>query len=98
MNLKPTNALLMALQAAADGQFVCYPSWSPHVPGWGWECGGDVALHVQGSLSQLHHARLVDVNRSGRFHVDGDPVVLTVSGVERLAAWRLWATALSART
>lgn len=87
MTLKPTNVLLVALRAVADEQVVCHPAWSHHVPGWGWAMGGDVALNLQHALSDLLHARLVEVVAASRFRVDGDPVVLTAPGRVRLAEW-----------
>lgn len=87
MKLNPTPQHLAALQAVSDGCVVCHPAWSHHVPGWGWSTGGDVSLPWQTALSDLHHARLVDVDRSGRDHVNGDPVVVTAPGRQRLVEW-----------
>lgn len=84
--LQMTPGRLVALRAVRDGAVVCH-SAGAHVPGWGWSVGGDVTVTVQESLSELHHARLIDVDRSGRWHVDGDPVALTRAGVDRLAWW-----------
>jgi hypothetical protein len=70
----------MALQAVATGGVVCHPAGSHHVPGWGWAEGGDVTLTVQAALSDLHALKLLRVDTSGRFHVDGDPVVLSEAG------------------
>lgn len=95
MILRPTPDLLLALQAAADGLFVCHPPWSHHVPGWGWSGGGDVSLAVQHALQDLHHARLVWVDSSVRDHVHGDPVVVTAPGRVRLSEWQRAARAVA---
>lgn len=70
----------MALHAIHDGAVVCHPVGSHHVPGWGWVEGGDMSLSVQAVVNDLHTYRLLAVDTSGRFHVDGDPVVLTGAG------------------
>lgn len=87
MNLRRTTDLHETLVAVADRQFVCHPAWSPHVPGWGWTSGGDIGLSLQGYLSTLHRARLIDIDRRSFDHVGGDPVVLTRAGVARLREW-----------
>jgi hypothetical protein len=70
----------MALHAIHDGAVVCHPVGSHHVPGWGWVEGGDMSLSVQSVVNDLHSHRLLSVDTSGRFHVDGDPVMLTGAG------------------
>lgn len=70
----------MALHAIHDGAVVCHPVGSHHVPGWGWVEGGDMSLSVQAVVNDLHTYRLLVVDTSGRFHVDGDPVGLTEAG------------------
>lgn len=85
--LQYTKPLLDMLRAVRDEAVVCHGPGA-HVPGWGWASGGDVPLVAQDTLSVLHHARLIDVNRSSRWHVDGDPVVLTRAGVDRLSRWQ----------
>jgi hypothetical protein len=70
----------MALHAIHDGAVVCHPVGSHHVPGWGWVEGGDMSLSVQAVVNDLHTHRLLVVDTSGRFHVDGDPVGLTEAG------------------
>lgn len=85
-SLTPQHA--MALRAIHDGAVVCHPAGSHHVPGWGWVEGGDMSLSVQAVVNDLHTLRLLAVDRSGRFHVDGDPVRLTGAGrivLDRLA-------------
>lgn len=76
--LTPHHA--MALRAIHDGAIVCHPVGSHHVPGWGWVEGGDMSLSVQAVVNDLHTLRLLAVDTSGRFHVDGDPVCLTGAG------------------
>lgn len=90
--LRPTNVLWDALQAVRDRQIVCHPPWSHHVPGWGWAGGGDITLPFQDALSDLHAAKLIEVDRSGRDHVDGDLVVVTAAGRDRVGAWQFWAS------
>jgi len=84
--LQRSAVLLGALRAVRDGVVVCHGPGA-RAPGWAWRDGGDTPLPTQEALSELHHARLIDVNRSGRWHVDGDPVVLTRSGTDRLSWW-----------
>lgn len=71
---------VMALRAIQDGAVVCHPAWSHHTPGWGWAEGGDVSLNLQVVLTDLQSLRLLAVDTGGRWHVDGDPAVLTEAG------------------